>query len=54
MSVDFAHATSVVLYAMCGVMAFAALVALFGLERGRQEQPDVEVDEVPSTASATE
>ncbi len=46
-SVDFAHATSVVLYAMCGVMGFAFLVALFGLERGRQELPDVDIDEVP-------
>jgi EmrB/QacA subfamily drug resistance transporter len=36
-SVDFASATSTVLYAMCGIMAFAALVALLGLKRGRQE-----------------
>ncbi len=52
-SVDFAHATSVVLYAMCGLMAFAALVALFGLERGRQEEPAFEVEEAPRTASQT-
>jgi EmrB/QacA subfamily drug resistance transporter len=36
-SLDFAHATAVVLYVMCGIMAAAALVAVFGLERGRQE-----------------
>jgi EmrB/QacA subfamily drug resistance transporter len=52
-SVDFAHATSVVLYAMCGVMGFAFLVALFGLERGRQELPDVDLDEVPRPATET-
>jgi hypothetical protein len=33
----FAHATEVVLYAMCGIMAAAALVALLGLQRGLQE-----------------
>ncbi len=36
-SVDFAHATQAVLYVMCGVMAFAGVVALSGLTRGRQE-----------------
>jgi fucose permease len=36
-SVDFAHATEVVLYAMCVIMAVAGAVALFGLQRGRQE-----------------
>ena len=36
-SVDFAHATQTVLYVMCGIMAFAGLVALLGLQRGRQE-----------------
>ena len=36
-SVDFASATATVLYVMCGIMAFAALVALLGLKRGRQE-----------------
>ena len=30
-SVDFAHATETVLYVMCGIMAFAGLVALRGL-----------------------
>ena len=36
-SVDFAHATQTVLYVMCGIMAFAGVVALVGLQRGRQE-----------------
>lgn len=34
---DFAHATQVVFYAMGGVMAVAAVVALVGLQRGRQQ-----------------
>jgi hypothetical protein len=38
-SVDFAHATQSVLYVMCGIMAFAGLIALFGLQRGLQEAP---------------
>ena len=36
-SLDFAHATQVVLYVMCGIMAFAGLMALVGLQHGRQE-----------------
>jgi hypothetical protein len=36
-SVDFASATESVLYAMCGIMTFAGVVALFGLQRGLQE-----------------
>jgi EmrB/QacA subfamily drug resistance transporter len=36
-SVDFAHATHTVLLAMAIIMAVAAVVALVGLERGRQE-----------------
>jgi EmrB/QacA subfamily drug resistance transporter len=36
-SVDFAHATQAVLYVMCGIMAFAGVVALFALERGLQQ-----------------
>ena len=36
-SVDFAHATQVVLYVMAGILAAAAVLALFGLEFGRQE-----------------
>jgi EmrB/QacA subfamily drug resistance transporter len=38
-SVDFAHATEVVFFIMCGIMAFAAVVALLFLERGLQEAP---------------
>ena len=49
-SLDFAHATSTVLYVMCGILAFAGLVALFGLERGRQQDSDLEVAEPPGVA----
>ena len=41
-SLDFAQATSTVLYVMCGLLAFTGVVALFGLERGRQEEPEIE------------
>ena len=41
-SADFAHATETVLYVMCGIMAFAGLVALLGLQRGRQEVAPVD------------
>jgi MFS family permease len=36
---DFAHATSTVFYAMAGIMAVAAVIALFGLQRGLQQEP---------------
>lgn len=36
---DFAYATRTVFYAMAGIMAAAAVVALFGLRAGRQEEP---------------
>ncbi len=36
---DFAGATRDVFYVMAGIMAVAALVALRGLKRGRQEEP---------------
>ena len=36
---DFAYATRTVFYVMAGIMAVAALVALFGLERGLQADP---------------
>ena len=49
-SLDFAHATQAVLYAMCGIMALAAVVALYGLRRGRQELAPTEGDSVPSPA----
>ena len=52
-SVDFAHSTQVVLYVMAGVMAFAALVALRGLESGRQETVREERS-VPTTTAPGE
>jgi EmrB/QacA subfamily drug resistance transporter len=36
---DFAHATSTVLYLMAGIMAVAAIVALIGLRTGVQKEP---------------
>jgi hypothetical protein len=39
-SLDFAYATQSVLYVMCGIMAAAGLVALFGLRSGLQEAPE--------------
>ena len=36
---DFAYATRSVLYVMAGIMAVAAVVALFGLRAGLQEDP---------------
>jgi EmrB/QacA subfamily drug resistance transporter len=50
-SLNFAQATEVVLYVMCGIMAFAAVVALFGLQRGRQELAPVEDGTVPTPAA---
>jgi EmrB/QacA subfamily drug resistance transporter len=35
--VDFAHAIQSVLFVMCGIMAFAAMAAFIGLQRGLQE-----------------
>ena len=49
-SLAFAQATETVLYVMCGVMAFAGVVALFGLKRGRQEAVVVEDGASPSPA----
>jgi EmrB/QacA subfamily drug resistance transporter len=46
-SLDFAYATRSVLYVMCGIMAFAGVVALIGLQRGRQEalpEPALDVE----------
>ncbi len=51
-SVDFAHATQAVLYVMCGIMACAALVALFGLQRGVQEVAEVDSAAVPASTGA--
>jgi EmrB/QacA subfamily drug resistance transporter len=50
-SVDFAHATQTVLYVMCGIMASAGVLALFGLQRGRQETVPVEVSVPTEVAS---
>ncbi len=36
---DFAYATRTVIYVMAGIMAAAAVVAIVGLKRGRQEEP---------------
>jgi EmrB/QacA subfamily drug resistance transporter len=35
---DFAHATQVVFYVMAGALAVATIVALIGLQRGRQDE----------------
>jgi predicted MFS family arabinose efflux permease len=51
-SLSFAQSTETVLYVMCGIMAFAGLVALFGLKRGRQEAVAVEDGAAPSPAEA--
>ena len=40
-------ATATVLYVMCGIMALAAVVALFGLQRGRQEAVAMEAEPHP-------
>jgi len=36
---DFAYSTRTVLYVMAGIMAVAAIVAIFGLRRGVQQEP---------------
>jgi EmrB/QacA subfamily drug resistance transporter len=46
---DFAEATRTVLYAMAGVMAAAAIVALLGLRRGVQEEHSEEFAPEPSS-----
>jgi hypothetical protein len=51
-SVDFARATQAVLYVMCGIMALAGVVALFGLKRGRQEIAPVDSAAIPTTYDA--
>jgi EmrB/QacA subfamily drug resistance transporter len=49
-SLAFAQSTQTVLYVMCGIMAFAGVVALYGLKRGRQEVVPVEDGAAPSPA----
>ncbi len=52
---DFAYATRSVLYAMAGIMAFAAVVAVVGLRRGLQEETDVVATEaLPGTDPESE
>jgi fucose permease len=51
-SLAFAQSIETVLYVMCGVMALAAVVALFGLKRGRQEAVVVEDGREPSPATS--
>jgi hypothetical protein len=50
-SVDFADAIQVVLYVMCGIMAAAGVIALFGLRRGRQETVPLDDEPVPAEAA---
>jgi len=52
-SLDFAYATRSVLFVMCGIMALAGVVALFGLERGLQEAPPTAAPAAPAGAGAT-
>ena len=49
-SLAFAQSTETVLYVMCGIMAFAGVVAVYGLKRGRQEAIAVEDGASPSPA----
>jgi hypothetical protein len=51
-SLSFAQATETVLYVMCGIMALAAVVALIGLQRGRQEVVPIEDGAVPSPTAS--
>jgi predicted MFS family arabinose efflux permease len=51
-SLAFAQSTETVLYVMCGIMALAAVVALFGLQRGRQEAVVVEDEASAAPAGA--
>ncbi|MCM2430744.1 MFS transporter [Streptomyces sp. RKAG337] len=47
---DFAYAIRTVLYCMSGIMAVAAVVAILGLQRGLQHDPD---EDVAATESST-
>jgi predicted MFS family arabinose efflux permease len=49
-SLAFAQSIETVLYVMCGIMALAAVVALIGLQRGRQEAVAIEDGASPSPA----
>jgi EmrB/QacA subfamily drug resistance transporter len=47
-SLDFARATQTVLYVMCGITALAGVVALLGLQRGRQDNLPYDTQAVPT------
>ena len=49
---DFARATQTVFYIMAGVMALACVVALLGLRRGLQEQPEQQESDDSAVAPA--
>jgi EmrB/QacA subfamily drug resistance transporter len=54
-SLDFAHAISVVLYCMCGIMAVAAVIGFVGLKRGVQEdttEPTAAASDTPAGEAA--
>ena len=50
---DFAYATRTVFYAMAGIMALAAVVAFFGLQRGLQAEPEAAAETGAGDAAAT-
>ncbi len=50
---EFASAIQVVLYVMAGVMALAAVIAMRGLQPGRQEDPSTSPDAPETGADAT-
>jgi MFS family permease len=47
-SLDFARATQTVLYVMCGIVALAGVVALIGLQRGRQDNQPYDAESLPT------
>lgn len=49
MQEDLAHAVKIVFLVMAGAMAVAAIVALVGLRRGRQEAVDGEPAPAPTS-----
>jgi len=51
---DFAYATRSVLYAMAIVMAAAAVVAVVGLQAGRQEMPEPDTETAVDTPTGAD
>jgi EmrB/QacA subfamily drug resistance transporter len=49
---DFAYATRTVLYVMAGIMALAAIVAYFGLQRGAQTETEMVPEQQPDRRPA--